>query len=175
MIYVRDAARQFVRHPGLSAIIVLMLAVAIGGGTAIFSLYHEVLLRPLPVPAPGRLVNLGAPGPKPGSTSCGWAGDCRYVLSYLMFRDLEAGQRVFSGIAAHRDFDANFAHDGETHAGGGLLVSRDYFRTLNLSPALGRLIEPRDDARIGESPVVVLRYGFWRDRFGADEDVMAAS
>ncbi|HEX7081512.1 MAG TPA: ABC transporter permease [Gammaproteobacteria bacterium] len=172
MIHVRNAARQLTRHPAVSIIIVVMLAVAIGGSTAIFSLFHELLLRPLPVPDPERLVNLDAPGPKPGSTSCGWAGDCQYVLSYPMFRDLEAGQRVFSGIAAHHDFDANLAHDGATVAGGGLLVSGGYFSTLNLSPALGRLIGPGDDARIGASPVVVLRYGFWRDQLGADENVL---
>ena len=52
---------------------------------------------------PGELVNLSAPGPKPGSTSCNQAGDCDEVFSYPMFRDLERLQTVFTGIAAHVD------------------------------------------------------------------------
>ena len=52
---------------------------------------------------PERLVNLAAPGPKPGSTVCSQAGDCDEVFSYPMFRDLEKAQTAFSGIAAHRD------------------------------------------------------------------------
>jgi putative ABC transport system permease protein len=172
MNHVRFAGRQLVRHPALSTVVVLMLAVAIGGTTAIFSLFHEVLVRPLPVPAPEHLVNFSAPGPKPGSNSCGVAGECSDVFSYPMFRDLEAQQGVFSGIAAHRDFDANLAHDGATLAGRGLLVSGGYFRTLNLRPALGRLIGPEDEPRVGESAVAVLSHDFWREQFGADEGVV---
>lgn len=172
MNHLRYAIRQLRRHSALSAVVVLMLAVAIGGTTAIFSIFHEVLQRPLPVPAPERLVNLDAPGPKPGSTSCSVAGDCHYVFSYPMFRDLEAEQRVFSGIAAHHDFDANLAHDGDTLAGRGLLVSGGYFGTLKLRPLLGRLIGPEDEPRLGESAVAVLSHDYWRNQFGADEGVI---
>ena len=62
-----------------------------GQQRAIFSLFEQFLLRPLPVQKPERLVNLAVPGPKPGSTSCGNAGGCDEVFSYPMFRDLEAG------------------------------------------------------------------------------------
>ena len=63
------------------------------------------------------LVNLGAPGPKDGSTSCNQAGSCDLVFSYLMFRDLEREQKVFSGIAAHRIFGANVGYHGQTLTG----------------------------------------------------------
>src|SRR5690606_12762195 len=130
------------------------------------------LVRSLPVPQPERLVNLAAPGPRPGSASCDYAGSCDEVFSYPMFRDLEAGQTVFAGVAARRQCDANFAYEGRTLAGTGLLVSGGYFSTLNLTPALGRLIDARDEPGIDESSVVVLSHAYWREHFGADEGVV---
>ena len=56
----------------------------------------------------------GTSGPKPGSTSCNQAGDCDVIFSYAMFRDLEAGETAFSGVAAHRLFGANVAYNGIT-------------------------------------------------------------
>lgn len=168
----RHALRQAIRHPGLSIVVILMLAVGIGATTAIYSIFHDIVVRPLPVPEPDRLVNLGAPGLKPGSTSCSTAGDCSEVFSYPMFRDLEAQQTVLSGIAAHSEFDANLAYDGNPVPAIGLLVSGGYFSTLNLTPALGRFIGPQDDARGGESAVVVLSHDYWSSQFGADENVV---
>ncbi|HEY9183515.1 MAG TPA: hypothetical protein VIQ99_09965, partial [Gammaproteobacteria bacterium] len=65
----RHALKQATRNPGLSIVVILMLAVGIGATTAVYSVFHEILVRALPVPEPDRLVNLGAPGLKPGSTS----------------------------------------------------------------------------------------------------------
>ena len=88
MTSLRFALRTLFRTPFVTAIAVLSLALGIGANTAIFSLFNQMLLRPLPVQSPGSLVNLAAPGPKPGSHSCGKAGGCDVVLSYPMFRDL---------------------------------------------------------------------------------------
>src|SRR5690606_32232518 len=162
------ALRQVIRHPGLSIIVVLMLAVGLGATTAIYSIFHEILVRPLPVPAPERLVNLGAPGLKPGSTSCTTAGDCSEVFSYPMFRDLAAQQTVLAGLAAHNGFDVNLAYDGSTLPALGLLVSGSYFSTLNLAPTLGRLIGPQDESRAGDSAVVVLSHDYWTSRLGGE-------
>ncbi|HEY3383441.1 MAG TPA: hypothetical protein VGK32_16860, partial [Vicinamibacterales bacterium] len=70
------ALRSLFRTPLVTIIAIVSLALGIGANTAIFSLFDQMLLRPLPVPEPGQLVNLGAPGPKPGSQSCSQAGDC---------------------------------------------------------------------------------------------------
>ena len=113
-------------------------------------------------PNPGELVNFGAPGPKPGSTSCNQAGDCDEVFSYPMFRDLERVQTSFTGIAAHRLFGANLAFKGQTESGEGLLVSGSYFPVLGLNPALGRLLGPDDDKTIGGHYVAVLSHDYWR-------------
>lgn len=169
---VRHALRQATRHPGLSIVVIVMLAVGLGATTAVYSVFHEIVVRPLPVPEPERLVNLGAPGLKPGSTSCSTAGDCSEVFSYPMFRDLEAQQTMLSGIGAHSEFDVNLAYDGNSLTALGLLVSGGYFSTLNLTPARGRLIGAQDGQRIGEPGVVVLSHDYWSSQFGADESVV---
>ncbi|MGH9362990.1 MAG: ABC transporter permease, partial [Thermoanaerobaculia bacterium] len=147
----------------------------IGANAAIFSLFDRMLLRPLPVPHPEELVNLGAPGPKPGSQSCNQAGDCDLVFSYPMFKDLERVQQVFTGIAAHRLFGANLAYEGRTLSGEGALVSGNYFPVLGVRPALGRLLTPADDRTVGAHFVVVLGEPYWRERFGADPGVLGES
>jgi len=89
-----------------------------------------------------------------------------------MFRDLQKAQSALTGIAAHREFDANFAFKGETAHGEGMMVSGSYFQVLELTPALGRLINSGDDATIGQSPVVVLSHSYWSTRFGASPNVI---
>jgi predicted permease len=126
----------------------------------------------MPVTAPDRLVNLGAPGPKPGSTSCSNAGGCDDVFSYLMLKDLQKANLPFVGIAAHRVFGANLAYRGQTATGDGMLVSGSYFPLLGLQPALGRLLGPDDDLKVGESRVVVLSFAYWHSRFGLNPGVL---
>src|SRR5213592_1398581 len=104
---IQFALRTLFNTPSVTIIAVISLALGIGATTAIFSVFDQVLLRTLPVREPNRLVNLSAPGPKPGSQSCNQAGDCEAVFSYPMFRDLEKAQTVFTDIAAHRTFGAN--------------------------------------------------------------------
>ena len=70
------ALRTLAKTPFITGIAVLSLALGIGANAAIYSLFDQMLLRSLPVQEPDRLVNLSAPGPKPGSQSCGQAGDC---------------------------------------------------------------------------------------------------
>ncbi len=173
MSNLRLAFRSLFRTPFVTAVAIGSLALGIGANAAIFSLFDQMLLRPLPVKEPARLVDLAAPGPNPGSQSCGRPGDCTTVFSYPMFRDLETGQTVFDGIAAHRQFSANLAPKGQTPINAeGLLVSGSYFQTLGLAPAAGRLILPSDDHTIGASFVAVLSYGYWATHLGADPRVV---
>ena len=154
------AVRTLLKSPFVTIVAVVSLALGIGANTAIFSLFHQLILRSLPVQDPSRLVNIAAPGPKPGSQSCSQAGDCDVVLSYPMYRDLERVQTTFTGIAAHRLFGANLSYRGQTLSGEGAQVSGSYFPVLGTQPALGRLLGPEDDRALGESPVVVLSYGW---------------
>ncbi|MGE0462995.1 MAG: ABC transporter permease, partial [Vicinamibacterales bacterium] len=168
----RLAVRNLAKTPFVSLVAILSLALGIGANSAIFSLFNQMLLRPLPVPAPHELVNLGAPGPKPGSTSCQQAGDCEQVFSYPMFRDLERLQTSFAGIAAHRMFGANLAYKGQTEGADGVLVSGSFFPVLGLQPAIGRLFTPEDDKTPGGHPLAVLTYDYWRRRFQEDPGVL---
>jgi predicted permease len=173
MTNLKNALRQIVARPGLATIVVITLALGIGVNAAMFSLFHQLLLEPLPVPEAERLVNLRSTGPKMGSVSCTRMGVCDYVFSYPMLRDLEREQTVFTGIAAHRVFEAGFTGDGAPAVRGrGMLVNDAYFRVLQLAPALGRLIGPQDEPEVGESAVVVLSYDYWLNAFGADPDVL---
>jgi predicted permease len=169
---VRYAVRTLVKNPGFTTVALLTLALGSGANTAIFSLFNQALLRLLPVPAPGQLVNLSSPGPRPGriSTSSTFGPDA--VFSYPLFRDLEREQRVFTGIAAHRDFGAHVSYRDQASSEEGGLVSGSYFPVLALKPALGRLLGPEDDRTRGAHPVVVLSHSYWRTRFNADPAVL---
>jgi predicted permease len=169
---IRFALRTFSRAPGFTAVAVLTLALGIGANTAIFSLFNQLLLRPLPVSEPQELVNLVSPGPRSGPTSCGGIGKCEAVFSYPMFRDLERIQTVFTGIAAHRNIGVNLAYRGQTTTSEALLVSGNYFPVLRLQPALGRLLGPYDDRIVGDSEAVVLSHAYWQSQFGGRTDVL---
>ncbi|OLC72545.1 MAG: hypothetical protein AUH78_15845, partial [Gemmatimonadetes bacterium 13_1_40CM_4_69_8] len=170
--HIRLASRTLRKTPFVTGVAVLSLALGIGANAAIFSLFDQILLRPLPVPDPDRLVNLEAPGPKPGSQSCGQAGDCDAVFSYPMFRDLERQQAVFSGLAAHCVFGVSLSYRNEAVTGDGMYASGSYFPTLGLRPALGRLLTPDDDRSLGANFVAVLGYGYWQTHFGSDPGVL---
>jgi len=172
MRHVTLAFRTLFKTPFVTGIAVISLALGIGANAAIFSLFDQILLRPLPVPEPDRLVNLAAPGPKPGSQSCGQAGDCDVVFSYPMFRDLERSQTVFTGLAAHCVFGVSLSYRDQPTTGEGMYVSGSYFPTLGLRPALGRLLTPADDQSIGTNYVAVLGYGYWQSHFGSDPGVL---
>ena len=172
MINLKYAFRTLFKTPFVSAVAILSLALGIGANAAIFSLFNQMLLQSLPVQEPGGLVNLSAPGPKPGSQSCNSAGDCDTVFSYAMFRDLQREQTVFTGIAAHRLFGANLSYQGHTLSGQGVLVSGSYFGVLGVQPALGRLIDSGDDRAVGESKVVVLSHAYWQSRFAQSPAVL---
>ncbi len=162
------AARMLLKTPFVTAIAVLSLALGIGANSAIYSLFDQILLSPLPVPDANALVNLGAPGPKPGMQNCGQAGDCDEVFSYAMFRDLERLQTSLAGIAAHTMFGASLSVNNEPTTGAGLLVSGSYFPTLRLRPALGRLFTVADDQVPDANFIVVVGHEFWVDRLGSD-------
>ena len=143
MANLKLALRTLFKTPFVTAVAVLSLALGIGANAAIFSLFNQMLLRPLPVPRARALVNLAAPGPNAGSQSCNHGGRLREVFSYPMFRDLEKAQTVFTGIAAHRSFGANLVvQTADARTARAMFVSGSYFPVLELRPALGRLLAP---------------------------------
>ncbi len=169
------AARGLRRAPGFAAAVVLTLALGLGANTAIVTVVHRLLLRPLPVPHAERLVNLSDPGPRlDGSLSAGKAGTSDALFSRPLVGDLEravaraaAARPGLVGLGAHTTFDAHVAAAGRPLSGRGALVSGGYFPTLGVAPALGRLLGPADD-RPGAPPAAVASHAYWTARLGAD-------
>ena len=174
MFNLKLAFRTLAKTPFVTVVAALSLALGIGANTAIFSIFDQMLRRPLPVYKPEQLVNFVVPGPSPGSNSCNQAGDCDEVLSYPMVKDLQKSQQqAFSGIVAHRLFDANLAYKGQTPMNSkAMFITGSYFPTLGLQPAMGRLIGPADDETLGAHPVVVLAYDYWTTTLGGDPAVL---
>jgi len=76
MVNLKYALRMLFKAPLVTLVAIVSLSLGIGAKAGIFSIFNQMLLRALPAQEPGRLINLSAPGPKPGSQSCNQAGDC---------------------------------------------------------------------------------------------------
>ncbi|BDC50321.1 hypothetical protein F183_A26370 [Bryobacterales bacterium F-183] len=167
----RFAVRTLAKTPVISAVAVLSLALGIGANSAMFSLFDQILMKPLAVHAPEGLVNLRDEGPKMGSSSANDSGGPSYVFSAPMLRDLEKSN-VFEGVAGFRNFGANVAFRGQTSSSLGLFVSGQYFGLLGLQATAGRLLGPGDDEKPGGHPVVVLSHKYWENKLGSRTDVL---
>ena len=167
---VKYGFRMLLKNPGFTAIAVMTLALGIGANTAIFSLLNQVLLRRLPVRSPEQLVILKSPGPKRGHV---WSdGDDSEIFSYPLYKGLAKNTSVFDSVIARFEFSASIASHGQTDRGSGELVTGNYFQTLGVHPALGRLLTPPDDNVQGAHPVLVLSHGYWTQHFASDSRVL---
>ena len=157
----RYAARILRRSPGFAAIAILSLALGIGANTAVFSLIDALLLRPLPVPAPTRLVN---------AFLLRKNGQPQAAITYPLFDAIRRQNRVFSAffVWSNHEFQSALGQD-VTHVRG-LLASGDYFTGLGARPALGRAFTSADDQPGGGpgGPVAVISDAFWARRFSRD-------
>jgi len=165
------SVRMLRKSPGFAAVAVLTLALGIGANTAIFSLTDQILLRELPVPHPEQLVILRSPGPNHGHT-WGDVDQGAQSFSYLMYKDLRERSTVFYSLLACRGTTVNVSGHGETQAAHADLVSGNFFETLEVQPALGRLLMPGDETASGANTVAVLSYDYWSRKFGADPAIL---
>jgi predicted permease len=154
---VRYGLRQLRRSPGFTAVAVLTLALGIGANTAIFSLIDAVMLRMLPVEKPDQLRQVVGHG------SFILMGNGNY-FSNPLWEKVRDQQDVFSGVFAWGTDTLNLTRGGAIHPANGVWVSGNFFTTLRLRPAAGRLIVVSDDRR-GCPAVAVLSYGFWQDHY----------
>ncbi|MFN7959880.1 MAG: ABC transporter permease [Thermoanaerobaculia bacterium] len=158
----RYALRTALRNRGLSAVIVLTVALGIGATTAIFSLVRGLLLAPLPFPDAGRLVVAMELDPGDGG---------RMSVSWPSYQDWATRARSLDGIAAFRNQRANWT-GGESAARLSVsAVGGSFFGLLGAQPQLGRLIAPGDDTP-GAPQVAVVTDRFWRERLGGDPAVL---
>lgn len=167
---IKYALRMLAKSPGFTVIAILTLALGIGANTAIFSLTDQVLLRALSVPHPEQLVVLHSPGPTSGRT---WSdGDSSASFSYPLYKELRDRGRVFSGLLACFPVALNVSGRGETESAHGELVSGNFFQTLEVRPAIGRMFSASDETAPGANAVAVLSYGYWMRQFGGDRDIL---
>jgi predicted permease len=172
---IKLAVRMLLKAPFVTTVAVLSLALGIGANAAIYSMFDQLLVKSLPVPEANRLVNITAPGPTPGSTSCNQQGDCDEIFSYPMFRDLERQQTALQYIVGTRLFGASLAIDNEPSTAEGIWVSGQYFAALGVQPALGRLLTPADDSIWNGHDVVVISHDLWTNRFGGRPNVVGST
>ena len=163
---IRFAIRNFRKTPGFTAVALASLALGIGANAAIFGLIDQVVLRPLPVRSPQELVAFERTGLTWGRVE----GMHRY--STPMFRRFRDDNQVFSGLLAFYEAPVNISVNGSTERARCMLVSGDYFGTLGVQPALGRLFTAGDDRKPGGHPLVVLTHAYWLRRFGGDRAVI---
>ena len=152
---IRVSWRSLRRDPGFALVALTTLAIGIGATTAIFTVVNAVLLRPLPYPAPDRLVAL-------------WqvtrVSD-RASVSVPNFRDWQADAHSFSAMATTRGGPTTVLGGDEPTRADAYLVGGDFFRVLGTTPTRGRTFFP-DDARPGAAPVAVVSQSFWQRVLG---------
>ena len=153
------AVRGLRKKPLFTAAAVLTLALGIGANSAIFTVVSAVLLRPLPYPAPDRLMMLWTYNPRQGYN--------KDVSAYPNFDDWRRQSASFEGMSAY--FDANFTltQAGDPAQIEGAIVTPGFFETLGVAPALGRTFGAGEAAR-----VAILSHGLWQTRFGGDPAIV---
>ena len=162
---VRYGYRALKGTPIVSAVAILSLALGIGANTAIFSVLDALLLRSLPVDAPGQLVLLGnETGRRPHWTNPIW-------------EQVRDRSELFDGAFAVSSARFNLAARGESNFVDGLWASGKMFDVLGVAAIRGRTFTEQDDRPGGgpDGPVAVISYGFWQERFGGAADAIGRS
>src|SRR5258707_1443652 len=159
--HLRYTIRLLLKSPGFTITTILIMGLAIGANTAIFSLVDSVLLESLPYPAPGRLVALSETSPLYPNIS----------LDYPDYLDWRANQHSFEDTAVFRRDSFNLTGNGDPERVSGVFVTASYFRVLGVGPAIGRTFAESDD-RSGGAGVILLSDRFWRTRFAADPKII---
>jgi predicted permease len=161
----RYAVRILRKAPAFTLAAVATLALGIGANTAIFQLLDAVRLRSLPVRAPHELALIQIAGK-------GGFGIAQYSdnLSYPLFEQIREHQRAFSSVFAWNSgyASARIGQGERARRATILAVTGEFFSSLGVSPAAGRLFRPEDDVRGCPAPAAVLSYPFWQSEFGGD-------
>jgi predicted permease len=157
----RFAARQLRKNPGFTLTAILVFGLGIAASTAIYAFVNEALVKPLPYRNPSTLVALYERIP---------VGD-RYHLSDFDYRAWKQRNRVFNSLDVYRPDRFTLKVAGGVEEVSGALISDGFFRTLGVSPVLGRDFRPGED-QASAAKTVMLSYETWQNRFGANLHVV---
>lgn len=156
--------RLLAKTPGLTAVVVLTLALGIGANALIFSLVNGFLLRPLPVPHPEEIAVLGATV----------KGDSPFLFtfSYPAFQDYRNQAASSADVFGFMPTLLGLSADGRADQVLSSYVTGNYFSALGIKPYLGRLLMPSEENQPGRQPVLILGYAYWQKRFGGSPNVI---
>jgi predicted permease len=156
----RFALRQIRRSPVFAVTAVLTLALGIAANVIVFGILQALILRPIDVPHPDRVMTLART-------------DQAYpIFSYPEVRDVRDGNTVFSAVAAMSITSFGLEANGATRPVWGYPVSGQYFEVVGIKPFLGRLLQRSDDDHPGASEVAVLSWPAWNTYFDADPNIV---
>jgi putative ABC transport system permease protein len=161
---VRFGLRMLRKSPGVTAVVVIALALGVGANTAIFSIVDGFLLRPLPVPSPEQITVLAIQQKDAPIGSSGF--------SYPEFLDYRRQAETFSDVFGIVISSVQLTANDRSDQCFVNYVSGNFFSALGVKPALGRLILPSEGETLGEPTVVVLDYSYWQRRFDGDLGVI---
>jgi putative ABC transport system permease protein len=159
----RYGVRTLLKRPAFAVVAVLTLALGIGANTAVFSVVNSVLLRPLPLKDPDRIV-------VPVSANAERGYDAVSV-PYADYVDWKNDGQLFESLALYTNSPFELTGEGEPERVAGVEASGEYFAVLGVPPVAGRALLPGDDA-VGGAEVAVIGEGLWRRRYGADPGVV---
>ena len=154
----RLAARQLVRYPGFSAVVIATLALGIGACTLIFSVVNGVLLKPLPYPDPERIVRV---------LQVNDNGRVGNNVSEPNFSDLQRETRSFSALARYAVGVQPVSGGSEPTRAWTAAVSADFFAVVGIQPLVGRAFLA-DELNVGAAPAAVISHSYWQRYFGGD-------
>jgi hypothetical protein len=156
----RFALRQMRRSPGFAVTAVFTLALGITATVIVFGVLQALILRPIDVPHPERVMTLARK-------------DQAYpIFSYPEVRDVRDGNTVFSSVAAHTIAHFGLEANGATRPIWGSYVSGQYFEVVAIKPFLGRLLQRADDDHPGASQAAVLSWAAWKSDFNGDPHIV---
>ncbi len=160
---IRHAVRTIRRMPLLATVVVLSLGVGIGVNATVFSWVQAIVLKPLPGVADASQFYAIEARAETGS----YPGN-----SWLEYLDLRERLRTLADPLAFRMVPFNVGETGKTERGYGLLVSGNYFRSLGLTPSIGRFVRDDEASRPGGEPVLVISHDYWQTRFSGSPSVL---
>ena len=160
----RQSARGLRRNPGLTILGAVMLALGIGASTVVFSIFYAALLKPLPFRDSGHVVQLWETRKDRGFNQASF--------TEANFWDVREQNRSFEEVAAYHDGEANLTGIGQPEKVTSSSVSAGFFRTLGISPVLGRDFSYDEDRGGFNNSVLLVGNRFWKKRFGGDPGIL---
>src|ERR1700693_879240 len=157
------AGRMMRKNPGFTLMATVILALGIGANTAIFSVVHAVLLRPLPYPNGQQLVFIRQQAQKQGLDDIGF--------SVHEIQDYREQNQTLAGLVEYHAMSFILFGHGDPDRVRSAVVSANYFDLFQVKPLRGRTFVPDDD-QLGAPPVLLLSYEYWKNKFGSDPEIV---